>query len=155
MGRAVAPLLSRAASPSACCSAMLVSDPIAVLLRCRCRCDSAWEVRGANRTVIRCPSHALANGRTHRQRCVGMNARGTESDMTGKTKKWKPEFRRLRDIIVISCSNEHYVTLHAHCVFMLSTLRPRMQELIKVTEKTAKRSTLLSDRSRVSTQKPV
>ena len=98
MGRAVIPLLGRAASPWACSSAILAYDPITALLRCRCRCDSLFEVRGANRTGIRCPSHALANSYTHTQRCVRMNASGTEGDMTGKTKKRKPEFRRLRDM---------------------------------------------------------
>ena len=95
MGRAVAPLPVRAASPWARSIAMLACDPIAALLRCHCRCDCAWVVHGANRTGIRCPSHALANGCTHTQRCVARNARGTGSDMTGESKKRKPEFRRL------------------------------------------------------------
>lgn len=44
-------------------------------------------------------------------------------------------------IISTSCGNVHYVTLQAHCVFMLSALRLRLQELIKVSEKNAKRNT--------------
>ena len=98
MGHAVAPLSPRAASPRACSSAMLAWDPIAALLRRHCHCGTVMGVRGANRTEIGCPSHVLANGCTHTQRCVGINARGTGGDMTGETKKRKPEFGRLRDM---------------------------------------------------------